>query len=72
LEPDDGLSFQPETVHAVEIRKEANSGGIRVTLIGLLAGARCPVQIDLGFGDAVTRGAEPVEYPTLLPGLPAP
>jgi hypothetical protein len=30
------------------------------------------VQIDVGFGDAVTPGPEPVEYPTLLSELPAP
>ena len=72
VEPADGICFQPETVRAQEIRKEANYGGIRVTLVGLLAGARCPVQIDVGFGDAVTPGPEPVEYPTLLPELPAP
>lgn len=72
IEPEDGIRFQAETVRAEEIRKEANYGGIRVTLVGLLAGARCPVQVDVGFGDAVTPGPEPIEYPTLLPDLPAP
>jgi len=72
VEPEDGIRFQAETVRAEEIRKEANYGGIRVTLVGLLAGARCPVQVDVGFGDAVTPGPEPVEYPTILPELPAP
>ncbi|MFE8032369.1 nucleotidyl transferase AbiEii/AbiGii toxin family protein [Thiohalocapsa marina] len=72
IAPDDGIRFQAETVRAEEIRKEANYGGIRVTLVGLLAGARCPVQVDVGFGDAVTPGPEAVEYPTILPELPAP
>ncbi|EXJ16734.1 nucleotidyl transferase AbiEii/AbiGii toxin family protein [Imhoffiella purpurea] len=71
-EPDDGIRFQPETVSASEIRKEANYGGIRITLVGRLAGARCPVQIDVGFGDAVTPPPELVDYPTMLPDLPAP
>jgi hypothetical protein len=71
-EPDDGIRFQPETVRAEEIRKEANYAGIRVTLVGLLAGARCPVQVDVGFGDAVTPAPEPVDYPVMLPELPAP
>lgn len=70
--PEDGLRFQSETVRAAEIRKQARYGGIRVTLIGLLANARCPVQIDVGFGDAVTPDPETVDYPTLLPELPAP
>ena len=69
-ESEDGIHFQSETVTARAIRKEANYGGIRVTLIGLLAGARCPVQVDVGFGDAVTPGPELAHYPILLPELP--
>ena len=71
-EPDDGIRFQAETVRGMDIRKEANYAGIRVTLVGVLAGARCPVQVDVGFGDAVTPAPEPVDYPVMLPGLPAP
>lgn len=71
-EPDDGIRFQAETVRGMEIRKEANYAGIRVTLVGLLAGARCSVQVDVGFGDAVTPAPEPVDYPVILPELPAP
>lgn len=44
--PEDGMHFQPETVRARAIRKEANDGGLRVTLIGHLASARCPVQVE--------------------------
>jgi len=40
----DGIIFDPQSVNATEIRLDANSGGVRVTLIGLLASARCPVQ----------------------------
>jgi hypothetical protein len=72
IEPDDGILFQAQTVHAEEIRKDANYGGIRVTLVGILAGARCPVQVDVGFGDVVTPAPEPVDYPSMLPDLPAP
>lgn len=72
MELDDGLSFQTDSVRGQEIRKEANYAGVRVTLIGLLAGARCSVQVDIGFGDAVTPGPEPVDYPVLLPDMPTP
>jgi hypothetical protein len=72
IEPDDGIRFQAETVRAEEIRKDANYGGIRVALVGILAGARCPVQVDVGFGDAVTPAPETVDYPSMLPALPAP
>lgn len=72
VELDDGIRFQADSVHAEEIRKEANYSGVRVTLLGLLDGARCHVQVDVGFGDAVTPGPEAVDYPVMLPDMPAP
>jgi predicted nucleotidyltransferase component of viral defense system len=68
----DGITFDPKSVKAAEIRLDANYGGVRVTLMGLLAGARCPIQADVGFGDAVTPSPEEASYPTLLADLPAP
>jgi hypothetical protein len=72
IEGNDGIVFQPRMVKAVEIRKEANYAGVRVTLLGLLDGARCPVQIDIGFGDAVTPGPEEAQYPAILSDMPSP
>lgn len=72
IEGDDGIVFQADTVKAAEIRKEANYAGVRVTLMGLLDGARCSVQIDIGFGDAVVPGPEDVQYPAILEGMPSP
>lgn len=69
---DDGIVFQADSVKAAEIRKEANYAGVRVTMIGLLDGARCPVQIDIGFGDAVTPGPDNVQYPVILHDMPQP
>ncbi len=40
--------------------------------MGTLKKARCPVQLDVGYGDAVTPGPEEAVYPTLLDDLPAP
>jgi len=40
--------------------------------MGLLDSARCPVQVDVGFGDAVVPGPEDVRYPIILPGMPEP
>ena len=71
-ETHDGVTFQADTVRAEEIRKEANYAGVRVTLLGVIDGARCQIQIDIGFGDAVTPGPEDVEYPVMLPGFEAP
>ena len=72
IETHDGVTFQPDTVHAAEIRKEANYAGVRVMLLGVIDGARCQIQIDIGFGDAVTPGPEDVEYPVMLSEFAAP
>lgn len=72
IESDDGIVFQADSVKAAEIRKEANYAGVRVTMLGLLDGARCPVQIDIGFGDAVTPAPDNVQYPVILDGMPQP
>lgn len=72
IDSQDGIRFDPESVKANEIRKEANYGGIRVTLIGRIDGARCSVQVDIGFGDAVVPAPEDVVYPVFFDHLPAP
>ena len=72
IEGDDGIVFQTDTVISAEIRKDANYTGVRVTLMGLLNGARCPIQIDIGFGDAVTPGPEEARYPVILDDMPPP
>ena len=69
---DDGIVFDPASVTALEIRKEAGYGGVRVVIAGELAKARCKTQIDVGFGDAVTPGPVDSVYPVLLDDLPAP
>jgi hypothetical protein len=68
---EDGLRFS-ETVQAEEIRKEAGYAGARVILNATLEHARIPLQVDIGFGDAVTPAAEEVEYPVLLEDLSPP
>lgn len=68
--PDDGITFDAATVEATRIKDDDEYEGVRVRLQASLAAARIPVQIDVGFGDAVT----PLEhdYPVLLPGSPTP
>ena len=56
----------PESVTAEAIGEEQEYDGVRITLIGKLGNARIPLQIDIGFGDAITPEAEDIEYPTLL------
>lgn len=68
---EDGLTFRPETVRAEAIKEGQDYPGVRVRCDAELAGARVPLQIDVGFGDAVTPPAEALAYPTLL-GQPGP
>lgn len=63
---DDGIVLLPESVTAEAIREDQEYDGVRITLIGKLGNARIPLQIDIGFGDAITPEAEDIEYPTLL------
>jgi Nucleotidyl transferase AbiEii toxin, Type IV TA system len=63
---DDGLVFSAETVAVEPIREDQEYGGQRVKLEARLGRARIDLQVDIGFGDAITPRAEAVEYPTLL------
>ena len=66
----DGLRFDPASVAADEIRTTDEYGGIRVTLAASMGSAALRVQVDVGFGDAMTPAALDAEYPALLDGLP--
>ena len=68
---DDGLVFDATSVVAVRIKEDADYEGVRVTLDAKLGTAKVGVQIDIGFGDAVTPSAVEVAYPSLL-DLPRP
>lgn len=72
IEVEDGIYFDKTTLNATEIRKDANYSGTRVTLVGTIDGAKCPVQVDVGYGDAVTPAPEMAIYPVMLDDMPAP
>jgi len=67
---DDGMNYLPDSLRAESIRDEQEYGGVRITLTGMLNQARIPLQIDIGFGDAITPAPEEVTYPTLLDAEP--
>jgi len=69
--PDDGVVFDIAGIDAAPVRDEAEYAGVRVRTSAMIAGARVPIQIDVGFGDAITPDALVVEYPALLEA-PAP
>lgn len=68
----DGIVFDANSVKADAIREDNTYGGTRITLVARIGSARCTLQIDVGFGDAVTPGPQTVAYPTLLGDFPAP
>jgi len=72
VDADDGLNFDLASIAGSEIRKDSGYGGVRIDLRATLDGARIPLQVDIGFGDAVTPGPVSIRYPVLLDDLPAP
>ncbi len=71
IREDDGLKFLTETIKGSLIREDHEYQGVRITITVMLERARIPVQIDVGFGDAVTPEAKEVELNTIL-DFPAP
>jgi len=68
---DDGLVYLSETITVETMKDEEEYPGLRVSGQARLGKARIPIQIDIGFGDAITPGPIMMDYPTLLP-FPAP
>ena len=69
---DDGLVFDVGTLEVHPIREDNRYGGLRAVVHVRLAEARIHVQIDIGFGDAITPAATDLEFPTLLGDMPSP
>ena len=72
VDRDDGLRLDARDIVAREIREGHEYNGVRVTLPSLLGNARVPLQVDVGFGDAITPVPVTLTYPTLLPDSPPP
>jgi predicted nucleotidyltransferase component of viral defense system len=71
IEVDDGVSFDLKGLRIEAIRKEVEYGGSRLRTTAALAGARIPITVDIGFGDAVEPGIEDIDLPVLL-DMPSP
>jgi predicted nucleotidyltransferase component of viral defense system len=67
----DGIFFDPSSVRGEIIRAAQEEAGVRIRFEAHLARARIPMQVDVGFGDAVTPAESSITYPTVL-GQPAP
>jgi hypothetical protein len=63
---DDGLVFDASSVKVTEIRDTQEYGGFRVLLTAKLGTAILRLQIDVGFGDAITPMPAITEFPSIL------
>jgi hypothetical protein len=63
---DDGVTFLCDGIQTEEIKKGDEYQGIRIRIDARLGTARIPLQVDVGFGDAITPGPLDATYPTLL------
>jgi predicted nucleotidyltransferase component of viral defense system len=68
---DDGVRFDLDTLVVGPIREDQEYAGIRLAIVARVTAAQVRLQIDVGFGDAITPEASVVEFPALL-DFPAP
>jgi predicted nucleotidyltransferase component of viral defense system len=71
VEVDDGVVFDLDGLKIEAIREELEYGGSRLRTTAALAGARIPITVDIGFGDAVEPDIEDIDLPVLL-DMPTP
>ena len=67
IHDEDGIVFHNDSVEGAKIKEDDEYDGVRIKLLAELAGARIPMQIDIGFGDAVYLEPELASFPVLLP-----
>jgi predicted nucleotidyltransferase component of viral defense system len=67
IQEEDGIVFDSRSVEATKIKEKDEYDGVRIKFQAELAGARIPMQIDIGFGDAVYPDPELASFPVLLP-----
>jgi predicted nucleotidyltransferase component of viral defense system len=67
---DDGLDFDSDTIQGQPIREASLYDGIRFKLSAMIGRTKIPLQVDIGFGDAIGTSATVLKYPTLLDHRP--
>ena len=67
----DGVDFDPRSVGCEDIRAQDEYAGIRVKLRATVGKAVVPLQVDVGFGDALPVPPEEITFPVML-GMAAP
>ncbi len=71
-EPDDGVLFAVKDIDVEQIMAEDKYDGVRLRVPAFLGKVRGRIQIDIGFGDAITPEPRRVAFPTLLDGYTPP
>ena len=71
IKVDDGVNFDLKGLRIEAIREQVEYGGSRLRTTATLAGARIPITVDIGFGDAVEPGVDDIDLPVLL-DMPSP
>jgi predicted nucleotidyltransferase component of viral defense system len=67
----DGILFDAKTIRAERIKEDADYEGVRIRTFAFIERSRIPIQVDIGFGDALVPGAISATLPALL-DFPAP
>jgi len=68
IQEDDGTVFDGESIEGTKIKEDDEYDGLRIKFQVDLAGAGIPMQIDIGFGDAIYPEPELASFPALLRG----
>jgi predicted nucleotidyltransferase component of viral defense system len=63
---DDGLVFDPESLHVARISEDQEYEGLRVNFVGRLERAKIHMQVDVGFGDVIVPPPQETVYPAML------
>jgi hypothetical protein len=63
---DDGVVFDASSLAVGPIREDQEYGGVRIELLARITAARIRLQIDVGFGDAITPQPVRAGLPVLL------
>jgi len=68
---EDGLTIDTQSIRAAVSQLGAEYSGVRITMTAFLERTRIPLQVDIGFGDAVVPRPRRQDFPALL-RMPAP
>ncbi len=65
VEPD-GIRFDPDSIVLDAIIERADNPGLRAKLVGFIGKVEIPLQLDMGFSDAIFPEPVSAEFPTIL------